>query len=378
MGDRESQASIAEHFWELEDPRRYNRRHYLRDILVIAICAAIGGADGWEDVELFGKAKEEWLKEVLGLELPHGIPSSDTFRRVFGALDAEQFQACFVNWIQAVDRVTEGQIVAIDGKVLRRSHDRSLGQEALHMVSAWSSGTGLVLGQMKVDSKSNEIPAVPELLEMLEIEGCIVTLDALHCQTQTVETILEKQADYVLPVKENQPRLLEALQGLFDDPQEMRWVECDSFETVSKGHGRVETRECWTTSDPEYLKYIATLADWRGLQSIAMVQAVRRLGEQTTTTRRYFISSLESDAQSILLAVRTHWGIENKVHWVLDITFREDDCRIRRGNGAENFAVLRHIALNLFNCENSAKRSLRAKRKKAAWDNDYLLKVLTG
>lgn len=378
MENRESQGSIAEHFSDLEDPRRYNRWHYLLDVLVIAICAAVGGADGWGDVALFGRAKEKWLKEVLYLELPHGIPSSDTFRRVFAALDAEQFQTCFVNWVQAVDRVTKGQIVAIDGKALRRSHDRSLGQEALHMVSAWASGSGLVLGQMKVDAKSNEIPAVPELLETLEIEGCIVTLDALHCQTQTVEAILENRADYVLPVKENQPRLLDALQGLFDDPEEMRWVECDSFRTVNKGHGRIESRECWTTSDSEYLKYIATLADWQGLQSIAMVQAERRTGEKTTTTRRYFISSLKSDAKLMLRAVRTHWGIENKVHWILDITFREDDSRIRRGNGAQNFAVLRHIALNLLKRENSAKQSLRAKRKKAAWDDDYLLQVLTG
>ena len=378
MENRESPASIVEHYSELEDPRRYNRRHYLREILVIAICAAIAGADGWKDVALFGKSRVKWLKEVLCLKLPHGVPSADTYRRVFSALDAENFQVCFVNWIQAVERVTEGQIVAIDGKTLRRSHDRSLGKGALHMVSAWASGSGLVLGQLKVDDKSNEIPAVPELLEMLEIEGCIVTLDALHCQTQTVEAILEKQADYVLPVKENQPRLLEALQGLFDDPEEMHWVECDSFRTVDKGHGRIETRECWTTSDPEYLKYIATLADWQGLQSIAMVEAVRRIGEQTTTTRRYFISSLKSDAKLMLRAVRSHWGIENKVHWVLDITFREDDCRIRRGNGAENFAVLRHIALNLLKRENSAKQSLRAKRKNAAWDDDYRLKVLTG
>ena len=378
MENKELPASIVAHFSVLEDPRRYNRRHYLRDILVIAICAAIGGADGWEDVVLFGKTKEKWLKEVLSLKLVHGIPSPHTFRRVFAALDAEQFQACFVKWVQAVEEVTEGQIVAIDGKTLRRSHDRRLGQDAIHMVSAWASGSGLVIGQIKVDDKSNEIPAVPELLEMLKIEGCIVTLDALHCQTQTVAKILEKKADYVLPVKENQPRLLEALQGLFDDPEEMRWVECDSYRTVNKGHGRIETRECWTTSDPEYLKYIATLADWRGLQSIAMVQAVRQTGEHTTTSRRYFISSLETNAELMLRAVRTHWGIENTVHWVLDITFREDDSRIRRGYGAENFAVLRHIVLNLLKRENSAKRSLRAKRKKAAWDDDYLLKVLTG
>jgi predicted transposase YbfD/YdcC len=362
----------------LEDPRRYNRRHYLRDILVIAICAAISGANGWKDVAHFGKLKVAWLRETLCLELPHGVPSPDTFRRVFAVLDAEHFQTCFVNWIQAVEKVTRGQIVAIDGKTLRRSHDRSLGKEALHMVSAWASGNGVVLGQLKVDDKSNEIPAVPELLEMLEIEGCIVTLDALHCQTETVEAILEKRAEYVLPVKENQPRLLEALQRLFDDPEEMHWVECDFFRTVEEGHGRIETRECWTTSDPEYLEYIASLADWRGLQSIAMVEAVRRIGEEVTAARRYFISSLVSNAKLMLRAVRSHWGIENEVHWILDVTFREDDSRIRRDNGAENFAVLRHIALNLLKRENSTKLSLRAKRNQAAWDDDYRLKVLTG
>jgi predicted transposase YbfD/YdcC len=378
MGNKESTAPVVEHFSELEDPRRYNRRHYLLDILIIAICAAISGANGWNDVAQFGKLKEAWLKSTLDLELPHGIPSADTFRRVFAALDAEHFQTCFVNWIQAVEKVTKGQVVAIDGKTLRRSHDRSLGKGALHMVSAWATGTGLVLGQLKVDSKSNEIPAVPELLEMLEIEGCIVTLDALHCQTETVEAILEKHADYVLPVKENQPRLLEALQRLFNDPEEMRWVECDSFRTVEEGHGRIETRECRTTSDPEYLEYIATLAEWQGLRSIAMVEAVRRVGEKATVARRYFISSLVSNAKSMLRAVRSHWGIENEVHWILDVTFREDDSRIRRDNGAENFAVLRHIALNLLKQEDSAKLSLRAKRNQAAWDDDYRLKVLTG
>lgn len=376
MEPEKPQASIAEHFTELDDPRRFNKRHKLLDILVIAICAAIAGADGWEHVELFAETNEDWLRGFL--ELPHGIPTRHTFSRVFAALDAEQFQSCFVQWIQAVDRVTEGQIIAADGKALRRSHDRSLGKKALYMVSAWASGTGLVLGQTKVDEKSNEITALPELLDMLEIEGCIVTVDAMHCQTETARTIIEKQADYVLPVKENQPRLLDSLQLLFDDPEEMRWVECDHHRTVDKGHGRIEIRECWTTSDPEYLRHIDTLAEWKGLRSIAMVQAERRLGEETTTTRRYFISSLESDAKQLLHAVRTHWGIENKVHWVLDIAFREDDCRIRKGNGAENFAVLRHIALNLLRREKTVKRSLKGKRMKAAWDKDYLLKVLTG
>lgn len=370
------QATISAFFSVLEDPRRYNRRHKLLDIVVIAICATICGAEGWEDVELFGEAKEEWLKGFL--ELPHGIPSDDTYRRVFAVLDAEQFQSCFMDWIEAVERLTEGQVVALDGKTLRRSHDRSEGKKALQMVSAWAAANGVVLGQRKVDGESNEITAVPELLDALEIAGCIVTLDAIHCQTETVETIVEKGADYVLPVKENQPRLLEALQGLFDDPSEMRWVECDHHRTEEQGHGRVEIRECWSTSAPEYLSYIATLADWQGLQSIAVVQAERQLGDETTVTRRYFISSLKSNAKQLLHAARTHWEIENKLHWVLDITFREDDCRIRKGNGAENFAVLRHIALNLLRRETSSKRSLRGKRMLAALDESYLLKVLTG
>jgi predicted transposase YbfD/YdcC len=369
-------STIAAYFSVLEDPRRYNRRHKLLDIVVIAICATMCGADGWEDIELLGEANEEWLKGFL--ELPHGIPSDDTCRRVFAVVDAEQFQCCFMDWIEAVEKLTEGQVVALDGKTLRRSHDRREGKKALQMVSAWAAENGVVVGQRKVDGESNEITAVPELLGMLEIAGCIVTLDAIHCQTETVATIAEKGADYVLPVKENQPRLLEALQGLFDDPAEMHWVECDHHRTEEQGHGRVETRECWSTSDPEYLSYIATLADWRGLQSIAMVQAERQLGDETTVTRRYFVSSLKSDAKLLLHSVRTHWEIENKPHWVLDIIFREDDCRIRKGNGAENFAVLRHIALNLLRRETSVKRSLKGKRMKAALDENYLLKVLTG
>jgi predicted transposase YbfD/YdcC len=376
MEEQRPQAAITAYFSVLEDPRRYNRRHKLLDIVVIAICAAICGAEGWEDIELFGETKEEWLREFL--ELPHGPPSDDTYRRVFAALDAEEFQICFMDWIEAVEELTQGQVIAVDGKTLRRSHDRSQGKKALQMVSAWASANGLVLGQRKVDGESNEITAVPELLDVLEIAGCIVTLDAIHCQTETVETIVNKGADYVLPVKENQPRLLEALQGLFDDPAEMRWVECDYHRTEDQGHGRVEIRECWSTSDPEYLNYIGTLAEWRDLQAIVMIQTERQLGDQTTVSRRYFISSLRSDAERLLQAVRGHWGIENKVHWVLDIAFREDDCRIRKGYSAENFAVLRHIALNLLRRETSAKRSIKGKRMKAALDEKYLFKVLTG
>lgn len=245
------------------------------------------------------------------------------------------------------------------------------------MVSVWASENSLVLGQMKVDERSNEITAIPQLLDRLEVAGCMVTIDAMGCQTKIAEKIIEKKADYVLPVKDNQGKLHETLRGLFDDPAEMRWVSCDYHKTIDKGHGRVEIRECWATSGPEYLRYIASLADWPGLHSVAVVQAERRTGEQGTVERRYFISSLRGEAKQLLRAVRGHWGIENQLHWVLDIAFREDDCRIRKGNGAQNFAVLRHIALNLLRREKTAQASIHSKRLKAGWDHDYPLKVLT-
>ena len=367
---------IVLYFSDVEDPRSDNKRHLLLDIIVISICAAICGADTWTDVELFGQAKERWFRTFL--ELPHGIPSHDTFSRVFALIDAEQFQESFRNWIAAVEERTKGEIIALDGKQLRRSHDKAEGQKAIYMVSAWASENSMVLGQRKVDDRSNEITAVPQLLEMLEVAGCIVTTDAMHCQVETAKKVIENDADYVFVVKDNQPRLLEAIQGLFDDPDEMRWVDTDYDRTTDGNHGRIETRQCWTTSDPEYLAYIASLADWPGLQSIGMIEAKRSTKEGTSVKRRYFISRLESNAQQLLHAVRTYWGIENKLHWVLDLAFREDESRVRKGNGPQNFAVLRHIALNLLKREDTAKISIRAKRKKAGWDNDFLLKVLTG
>jgi predicted transposase YbfD/YdcC len=368
-------STITGYFSELEDPRDDNRRHLLGDIIVIAICAAICGADSWTDVELFGEAKEKWFKDFL--ELPHGIPSHDTFGRVFARLNAEEFQRGFREWIAAVEERTQGQVVALDGKQLRRSHDKSLGKKAIYMVSAWASENGLVLGQRKVDDRSNEITAIPQLLDLLEVSGCIVTTDAMGCQTAIAEKAIENNADYVLVVKENQKLLFKTLRGLFNDAQELHWVDCDYHKTVNKGHGRIEVRECWTTSDPEYLQYIGLLAEWKGLQSIAMIQAERRVGEKTSVKQRYFISSLESNAQRLLHAARTYWEIENKLHWVLDLAFREDECRVRKGKGAQNLAVLRHIALNLLRRESTSKLSIRAKRLKAGWDHAFLLKVLT-
>jgi predicted transposase YbfD/YdcC len=371
-------ATVAEHFSNLDDPRESNRRHLLFDIVVIAICAAICGADSWVDVELFGKSKYQWLKQFL--QLPHGIPSHDTFGRVFALLDAEQFQACFVEWVSAISDVFQGQVVAVDGKTLRRSHDKAIGKQAIQMVSAWAAENRLVLGQVKVDDQSNEITAIPELLALLEVSGCIVTIDAIGCQKKIARAIVNRNADYVLALKENQGHLHETFQDLFQYPDEMAAIECDHHKTVDKDHGRIEVRECWATSDPDYLSYInEQLSEWPGLNSLAMVKSQRTvIGEETTIKYRYFISSLVSDAQLILHAVRTHWGIENKVHWILDIAFREDDCRVRKGNGAENFAVLRHLALNLLKHEQSLKCGIKAKRKNAGWDHDYLLKVLAG
>ena len=310
--------------------------------------------------------------------MPHGIPSHDTFRRVFAVLDAEQFRTRFVEWMKAVHEKTERQIVPIDGKTLRRSHDKALGKKAIHMVSAWAVENQLVLGQVKVDDKSNEITAIPQLLDLLEIAGCIVTIDAMGCQKEISKKIIGKDADYALALKENQGGLYEDVQELFSYAEETGFADCDYHKTVEKGHGRIEIRECWTISSAEYMPYLRNLSDWANLRTIVMVKRERRLGIKVEIEVKYYISSLLSSAQHILSVIRGHWGIENQLHWVLDIAFREDECRLRKGNGAQNFAVLRHIALNLLKQESTCKRGLKTKRLKAGWNLDYLSKVLAG
>ncbi len=377
MEQNPAAATIAERFSELEDPRRYNRRHLLHDIVVIAICAAICGADDWVAVEEFGRAKRSWFEKFL--ELPHGIPSHDTFGDVFGLLDPEQFRRCFIQWVQAVNEITGGQVIPVDGKKLRRSHDKTLGKNAIHMVSAWAAENHVVLGQIKVDDKSNEITVIPQLLDLLEISGCIVTIDAMGCQKKIARKIVEeKDADYVLALKGNQSGLFEDVKGLFERVQKIGFENCEYYRTEEQGHGRLEVRECWTVSDPEYLARIRSLADWWGLHTVIMVKSERFVGDKRSEESRYYIASLAGDAKQALGAVRGHWGIENKVHWVLDIAFREDECRIRKGHGAQNFAVLRHIALNLLKQEKTAKCGVKNKRLKAGWDESYLLKVLSG
>jgi predicted transposase YbfD/YdcC len=370
-------ASLEEYFGRVSDPRvERTKEHKLIDILVIALCGVICGAEGWVDIELVGNSKLDWLGSFL--ELPNGIPSHDTFGRVFSMIDAEEFQSAFHDWVLAVNEVIGGQIINVDGKCLRGSDDQVLGKRAIYMVSAWAEANQLVLGQRKVDEKSNEITAIPELLKILQISGCIVTIDAIGTQTNIAEAIVAAKADYVLSVKENQGHLYEDISVLFavDQHQNFKYARLEHAQTTNKGHGRIEVRECWSTSNPEYLNLIRDLPAWASLKSIAMVVSTRKIGEQETRQVRFYISTLPSNAERILEIACKHWSIENQLHWVLDVAMNEDHSRVRQDQAPENLAVLRHIAVNLLKQEKTAKVGVHGKQLKAALREDYLLKVL--
>lgn len=371
-------ASLAEHFSSLEDPRAEHLiDHKLLEIILIAICAIICGAETWTDVELFGTERLEWLRQFMDLE--NGIPSHDTFGRVFARLDPEQFQTCFISWVRAVFQVTQGQVVAVDGKSLRRSYDRTNGREAIHVVSAWAMESHLVLGQQAVQAKSNEITAIPKLLRLLDIAGCIITIDAMGCQTEIATQIVGQEAEYVLAVKDNQPHLYEDMNLFFRLAQQndFQKVEYTYARQVNKNHGRLETRECWAISGEDSLQFLRDYDRWHGLTTLAMVRNRRELNGHVTVESRYYISSMANEAATILKAVRSHWGIENALHWVLDVAMGEDDSRIRKEHAPENMALLRRIALSLLKQEKTLKRGVQGKRLKAAMNPAYLLKVLS-
>jgi predicted transposase YbfD/YdcC len=366
--------TIIEHFDTLEDPRiERTKLHPLIDIVTLTICAVICGAEGPSDIEQYGQEKYDWLKTFLAL--PNGIPSHDTIGRVLARIDPQQFQACFLRWIQDICHLASREVVPIDGKTLRHSYDTELGQSAIHMVSAWAASNRLVLGQLKVTEKSNEITAIPELLDVLDIADCIVTIDALGCQKEIASRIIEKDADYVLAVKGNQEHLYDDVKRLFDAllQQDSVPATLDYYETADTGHGREEVRRYWTTSA---LQTLRTKEQWHGLQTVGLVESERSLNGETTLEQRYYILSLPNDARTFGTSVRAHWGIENVVHWVLDVAFREDMSRIRMDHGPENFALIRHIALNLLQGERTFKGSVKTKRLKAGWNNAYLAKVL--
>jgi predicted transposase YbfD/YdcC len=367
---------LVEHLSEIDDPRiERSKRHKLIDILTIAILGVICGADSWVAMENFGQAKFKWLKRIL--ELPNGIPSHDTFARVFARLNPQQLQQSFLEWVRSLVHLSGGQVIAIDGKTLRQSYDSADGKGAIHMVSAWASHNRLVLGQCKVDDKSNEITAIPQLLKVLEVSGCIITIDAMGCQKQIAKLIVERGADYVLALKDNQGNLFEDVQQIFAQAQALKFVgiEHDFHQTLDKGHGRVEIRRCWTMGQVEFL---IDADKWVKFTSIGMIQAERRINGKIERETRYYISSLTSDAHRLSKAVRSHWLVENSLHWVLDLAFLEDACRIRKDYAPENLALVRHVALNLLNQDTTLKIGIKNKRLRAGWDEDYLLKVLLG
>ncbi len=375
--DVEAPRGLLRAFAQLKDPRMNRTKlHSLTDILAIAICAVICGADGWVQVQKFGNCKKEWFNTFL--DLPNGIPSHDTFGRVFAALNPAAFEECFMQWVAALATASQGRLIAIDGKTIRRSLDTASDKAAIHMVNAWCATNHMALGQLATDAKSNEITAIPKLMELLDLKGAVVTIDAAGCHKKIAQQIVEQGGDYILQLKGNQGTLHKETVELFDQclTDDCHGIAYSTAATADKGHGRIEQRRLWATSE---VNWFAEKAKWKDLRSLIRVQAKRTVDGETSSEYRYYISSMPaSNASGLLGYIRDHWGVENSLHWCLDISFREDECRIRQGHAAENFARLSRIALNLLKAETTNRCGIKTKRLCCGWDHDYLLKVLTG
>lgn len=374
---------ISAFFAGLPDPRRdHTRRHKLVDIVTMAICAVICGAEDWEAVAEYAEARQAWFATFL--ELPAGIPAHDTFWRVFRALDSAAFERCFSAWTASLRTLVAGEVVAVDGKQLRRSHDGCAGVGAVHLISAWATQNGLLLGQVRQAAKENEIVAVPELLEQLHLAGCLVTADAMNCQVATAQTIVDQQGDYLLALKGNQPALYDDTVHLFADLAASggKAYPHSRAREVSAGHGRREIRQAWVITDTPTLHLLDSTHRWPKLQALIKLTSERRLPgpqlgkEHVSIEDRYYIASLPLPAADAITATRTHWQIENSLHWVLDMAFREDESRLRKDNGAENFAILRRMALSVLKKDTTVKLGVKNKRLRAGWDPAYLLHLL--
>jgi predicted transposase YbfD/YdcC len=373
-------ASIVTHFQTLEDPRmERTKKHQLLDILVIALCTLLTGGEGFQDMELFGKSKQAWLQTFLAL--PHGIPSHDTFGRVFARLNPQRFRECFLSWTQAVAQFTQDTLISLDGKTVKASFNRATASSPLHMLSAWCSEQGgLVVGQLKTEQKSNEITAIPELLHLLAIKGCIVTIDAMGCQKAIAAQILNQGGDYLLALKNNHKKTYTAITQYFHPQIEhnLPWRDADNFfDAFDNTHGRRVRRRVWVMTD---LEALPALEKWPGLQAVIAVETIRMAHKQAPVTSdyRFYLASLVRSATAFVTMIRQHWDSENKLHWSLDVTFNEDRCRIRKDHAPENVVAMRHIALNLLRQEHTRPISLRQKRLLCSLDEHYLLTVLSG
>jgi predicted transposase YbfD/YdcC len=375
--DAQATAKIPRPFLEMPDPRRSNRRHQLIDILTIALFAVVCGADGWVAVVAYGRAKLAWLKTFL--DLPHGIPSHDTFGKVFARLNPQAFERCFQEWMASLVELSGGKLVAIDGKSLRRSFEHGWDKSGMaHLVSAFVEGNCMVFGQIKTEGKGQELLAIERLLEILELEGAVVTIDALGCQKGVAQRIIDAKAHYVLQVKENQPGLLAKLKVTLDDAwlDGFAGMDAEYYEQTDGGHGRIETRKLWVCWDVELLGELAK--EWPGLRSMVVLESTREVRAQTSVERHYYIATLDRRTTAKRMAgyTRGHWSVENNLHWQLDVSFREDERRIRKGHGAEHFSRLCRMALNMLKNEKTQKCGIAIKRQTCGWDNDYLLKVV--